>query len=217
MYRISALFLASIITSTPAIAAPEIHHGHHAVTVTTRSGQPRGATAAYEAAMNKMHRGMDITYTGDADADFARGMIPHHQGAVDMANVQLRYGKDEELKDLCRRIIQAQELEIGRMQQWLTVRNANGRAPKSLDTQATREYRAAMDKMHAEMMVPYTGDADVDFVRGMIPHHLGAVEMAKVEKKHGRDPMLNALADDVIRTQQQEVQWMREWLKRHKK
>lgn len=66
-----------------------------------------------------MMQAMHVEYTGNADVDFVRGMIGHHQGAVDMANVQLQFGKDAENQKLAREIIRAQEQEIGQMQAWL--------------------------------------------------------------------------------------------------
>ena len=61
---------------------------------------------------------MSITYTGDADKDFVAGMIPHHQGAVDMAKVELQYGKDPQLKKLARDIIKSQDEQIAFMKSW---------------------------------------------------------------------------------------------------
>ncbi len=78
------------------------------------------ADAAFAAANTKMHHDMMQPMTGDADRDFVNGMIPHHQGAVDMAKVELQYGKDPELKKFAQSIIDAQEKEIKFMQQWQT-------------------------------------------------------------------------------------------------
>jgi uncharacterized protein (DUF305 family) len=76
------------------------------------------ATTAYKAAMAKMDQGMAVPYSGDADQDFVAGMIPHHQGAIDMAEVELRYGRDPALKKLARDIIAAQREEIAFMEKW---------------------------------------------------------------------------------------------------
>lgn len=84
---------------------------------------PKGDTgpssAAFAAANAKMHQDMAITYTGDADVDFVKGMIPHHQAAIEMAKILLQYGKDPENKKLAEDIIKAQEGEIASMTAWL--------------------------------------------------------------------------------------------------
>jgi uncharacterized protein (DUF305 family) len=86
-------------------------------------------------------------------------------------------------------------------------------APGSSPSSAA--YRAAMETMMKSMETPYTGNADHDFVTGMLPHHQGAVDMAKIELQYGRDPALKKLARDIIASQTKEQAFMRAWLARH--
>lgn len=78
-----------------------------------------GVSNYFTAANAKMHKDMTITFSGDADVDFIKGMLPHHQGAVDMAQIVLQYGKDPKVRKLAREIIKAQNTEIAFMKSWL--------------------------------------------------------------------------------------------------
>ena len=97
-------------------ANPHSAHGAHAM---PKQSAPGSAQAAYEAANARMHKDMAITFSGNADVDFARGMIPHHQGAIDMARTVLEHGKDPELRKLAEEIVAAQEKEIAFLRAWL--------------------------------------------------------------------------------------------------
>ena len=89
--------------------------------------------------------------------------------------------------------------------------------PASADTVSTKDYKAAHMKMMMGMHVPYSGNADVDFVRNMIPHHQGAIDMAKVELQHGKNPQLKTMAAKIIRDQEKEIAQMQAWLKKNEK
>lgn len=88
-----------------------------------------------------------------------------------------------------------------------------GHAPAATEQQRrdfVRDMSAGMDQMMRDMHAPgYTGDADMDFLAMMIPHHEGAVEMARLLLIHGRDPATRRLAEDIIASQVVEIQAMK--------
>ena len=82
--------------------------------------------------------------------------------------------------------------------------------PLSSGDAFARALATAMDQMHKDMMSPMpTGDADRDFLATMIPHHEGAVEMARLVLIHGKDPLVRRLAEEIIAGQQTEIEAMR--------
>lgn len=122
-----ALALATAFLSAPAFAQNATKDPHAAHGMMTKDGpmMMRGnpnseAAQAFAAANMKMHKDMTMDFTGDADVDFVRGMIPHHQGAIDMAQVVLKYGKDPDVRKLAEGIIAAQNNEIAFMTNWLS-------------------------------------------------------------------------------------------------
>ena len=69
--------------------------------------------------------------------------------------------------------------------------------------------------MMKNMQVAYTGDPDVDFRTHMIPHHQGAIDMAKIALKHAKDPDTMKMAEAIIKDQEREIAEMQAWLKKH--
>jgi uncharacterized protein (DUF305 family) len=111
-----ALGLAAAAVAMTAVAqeAATGHEGH------AMMGDKGPSSMAFMDANSRMHEGMAIEFTGNADLDFVKGMIPHHQGAVDMARIVLEHGKDPEVRKFAEGIIAAQEAEIAWMTAWLT-------------------------------------------------------------------------------------------------
>ena len=126
--KIHTIALVAMIAAFPsfALAQGASHGGHsgHSTPAQAARTPDTPATKGYRETNAKMHRDMDIKYSGDADVDFVRGMIPHHQGAIDMAKVALQNAKDEQVRKWATDVIREQEREIAEMQAWLKQKGA---------------------------------------------------------------------------------------------
>ena len=214
--RVLVFFL--IVHSCSIQAFAETKHHHHGKTAAKAepfiiSTDKPFDTLMYEA-MDIMHRDMGTAeMDGGPDHDFITMMIPHHQGAVDMAKILLIYGKDIELRNLAQRIITGQHSEIKIMQEWL-------KRHRSREIVKSEPFATLMEKanvsMHKDMgQAEKTGNPDHDFVTMMIPHHQGAVDMANVLLMYGKDLKLRILSQNIITEQQYEIQAMKAWLTAH--
>jgi uncharacterized protein (DUF305 family) len=94
------------------------------------------------------------------------------------------------------------------MMQGMQPRGPGAAAPSS------QAFARAMDKMHRDMAIEYSGNADRDFVAGMIAHHQGAIDMARIVLEHGKDAEVRKLAQEIITAQEKEIAQMRAMLQR---
>ncbi len=167
----------------------------------------------YTKSMTDMHNEMMVGMAyNDPDTAFAKSMLGHHHGAVDMAKIELKYGNDETMLKLAKDIIDSQQLEIDIINKWLA---SHPDAPKPKpNTQAMQQaYTAGMQAMHNDMMTGIANPIpDMAFARGMLPHHRGAVDMAMIQLQYGTDKEMRKLAQDIIDAQQPEIIWLQEWI-----
>lgn len=167
----------------------------------------------YTKSMTDMHNEMMVGMAyNDPDTAFAKSMLGHHHGAVDMAKIELKYGTDETMRKLAKDIIDSQQLEIDILNKWLAS-HPDTPKPKPNTEAMQQAYANGMDAMHADMMAGIADPvADMAFARGMLPHHRSAVDMAKIQLQYGTDKEMRKLAQDIIDAQQPEIIWLQEWI-----
>ncbi|MGP4733033.1 MULTISPECIES: CopM family metallochaperone [unclassified Psychrobacter] len=167
----------------------------------------------YTRSMTRMHDEMMIGMGyNDPDTAFAKGMLGHHRGAVEMAKIELKYGTDEAMRQLAQDVITAQQAEIDVLNKWLAS-HPDAAKPKPNTVAMQQAYAKSMQNMHGEMTLGVADPApDMAFARGMLPHHIAAVDMAKVQLEYGTDEEMRQLAQDVIDNQQTEIDVMKNWI-----
>lgn len=148
----------------------------------------------------------------DADIAFAQGMIPHHEGAIEMARTARGRTGNQAVLDLASRVEEAQDPEIETMTGWLTAWGAEV-APGSGHTGHGSSMPGMSEEEVAALEAARDADFDRLFLETMIEHHRGAIDMAGVELRSGGNADAKALAQKVIDDQQAEIAEMREMLR----
>lgn len=151
---------------------------------------------------------------GSAEAphalQFIDTMIAHHQGAVDMALLANTRTQRDEMKKLTRGIIAEQRREIADMQAWRSKWFGEAKAAVNMDFPGMRTGMSGMDTVKLAGLKG--NEFDVEFLRQMIPHHAGAIEMAKALKTDDNYAELGNFADSIIASQSAEIEQMKGWL-----
>ncbi len=139
------------------------------------------------------------------DQQFIDMMVPHHQGAVEMAEVALENAEHEEIRTLAREIIDGQQAEIERFGQ---IRDRLGGSP--MEGMSEEEMNRTMGMTDAQDLAgrrPF----DKAFIDAMIPHHRSAIEMANVALEESEDPEILEIAQGIVDAQEGEIEQMRAW------
>mmetsp|Transcript_20436 Transcript_20436/g.36664 ORF Transcript_20436/g.36664 Transcript_20436/m.36664 type:complete len:670 (-) Transcript_20436:24-2033(-) len=198
------------------------HEGHDMV---MGCGKECDFRTVLEATGMRMHQGMAIEFTCDPATDFVRGMIPHHQGAVDMCEDLDKAQEFIEvgLVHFCYHVRLEQIWEMTGMQNWLQQKeldagkqcaDPNSMGCGDLTCWSSQAFLAANVKMHEAMAVEFSCDAEQDFVQAMIPHHQGAVDMCAVlAVSNSEDAYLVELCENITALQKAEISWMSKWLR----
>jgi uncharacterized protein (DUF305 family) len=159
---------------------------------------------------------------GPADAGFdlrfIDGMTPHHEGAVVMAKEAQQKSKRPEIKTLAAQIIKAQNTEIAEMKQWRKAWYPKAGDPLMAWSSEMGHMMAMQPEQKQSMMMSQSlgaADAEFDlrFINAMLPHHEGALKMAKEAQQKSKRTEVKQLATNILTSQQAEIQQMKQWRK----
>ena len=169
--------------------------------------------ADYDKSITRMHDEMLIGMGyNDPDTTFAKSMLGHSRGALDMASLQLKYGSDPVMRQLAQQVIDSQQGEINIINKWLASHLDSARA--KLETPfVQQEYTDTTQIMLDEMSLSIADPvADVAFARTMLAHYISAGKMAKIELKYGTNEEMLVLARQIINAQQPIIVDLQNWL-----
>lgn len=192
------------LAATTALAACGVPEDEPAATANEASA-PEAAVTPYSEAEQRMSEEMMAAAGVDVGDNWAKKMVPHHQGAIDMSQVVLQQNPTEAVADMARQTIEKQGKEIETIRKLFKTGDPN--------QQSADLYRTAMMDMHAKMQTATGADASETYLRKMLEHHRGAVAMSDIALKNGVN---GALRDQVQKTrddQEKEVEMVEAMLR----
>jgi uncharacterized protein (DUF305 family) len=142
-----------------------------------------------------------------SDERFIDAMVPHHQGAVEMAEVALENAEHEEIKQLSENIVSTQEAEIGELKEIKQEEFGTSRVPMDLNAGQMEGMGMTEDPQSLADEEPF----DEAFIEAMIPHHRSAIQMANVALERRDNPRIEELAGEIVETQEREISQMQTW------
>lgn len=175
------------------------------------------AASPLVASMNDMMAKMDaMKMKGNTDHDFAHMMMEHHKGAVAMADIELRDGKDATMRQLAEKIKADQQKELGEMEPIAERLDSAPTNYKPLDPNDpfTAQMKTSMTHMMSNMP-KVVANPDMNFNMMMTVHHQSAMDMAEAELAHGKDSKLKEMAQQMVDAQKKEIEQFKAWHAQH--
>src|SRR5215210_4875879 len=142
-----------------------------------------------------------------SDKAFIDAMVPHHQGAIAMAEVALKNAEHEEIIQLSRNIISSQQAEIEELKSIKQEEFGTSNVPMEMSMEQMRGMGMMMDPQSLADENPF----DEAFIDAMIPHHQSAIYMAQVASEKSKIPEIKELAQNIVSAQKRDIEQMRRW------
>ena len=158
---------------------------------------------------NGMARQMVMENGKYSDKAFIDAMVPHHQGAIEMARVALKNAEHAEIKELSQNIISSQQAEIEELKAIMKEEFGTSNVPMEMSPEQLRSMGMMMDPQELANREPF----DKAFIDAMIPHHQSAIEMAEVAYEKSKNPRIKELAENIMSAQKREIEQMKQWRK----
>ena len=158
---------------------------------------------------NGMARRMVMENGKYSDKAFIDAMVPHHQGAIEMARVALKNAEHAEIKELSRNITSSQQAEIEELKAIKKEEFGTSNVPMEMNPEQMRSMGMMMDPQELANREPF----DKAFIDAMIPHHQSAIEMAEVAYEKSKNPRIKELAENIMSAQKREIEQMKQWRK----
>ena len=221
----AALLAAASLVGAGCSTSPQTNVNNRNIATTNTTSAPAGNMSNinnmnHGGMSNMNHNGMGGTDHANMqsspnaasqpyDLQFIDTMVMHHQGAVDMARPALEKAQHNELKEMARNIIRDQEREIAELRRYREQWFANRPQAMNMEMPGMMDSMRGMDmnRLNAQM-----GNAfDLMFIDMMIPHHQGAITMAREALQRAEHPEIKRIAEQIITAQEREIRQMNEW------
>ena len=183
--------------------------------VNSSGGEEQGSSGS-EDGMQGMDHGTESTdYASEmlmengqySDERFIDAMVPHHQGAIEMAQVALENAEHSEILALAEDVVAAQETEIGQLKSIKQEQFGTSEVSMDMSKEEMEGMGMAMDPQDLTNQDPF----DKAFIDAMIPHHESAIEMANVALGESENPEIREIAEAIVDAQEREIEQMRSW------